>query len=205
MSQGFDVLQPKSGRAYPVPCDEWDFLKSQLGRASGAPWIYQTIGSLLAGAAITTLVTIIIGALPSPAQSSAIIIAWAVVAVGAICAVLCFFFASQQGKMQSVQILDVVKQMEIIERRYESAGDGSISESKALKIILAKYGAQGKYVDLTEVLAAQVNKKGLEVFVSNELGGDPYKGVRKELVLEYEYNGSRRTVTVKEREFLKLP
>ena len=30
MSQGYEVLKPKSDKAFPIPCNEWDVLKEQL-------------------------------------------------------------------------------------------------------------------------------------------------------------------------------
>jgi undecaprenyl pyrophosphate phosphatase UppP len=83
--------------------------------------MYQTASSLLFGVGITTLVTILLGALPQTPESHALVIAWAVVAVSLICGLACFFFADQQRKMRAVHVADVITQMEIIERRYEAA------------------------------------------------------------------------------------
>lgn len=119
ISQGLDVLTPKSGDAYPIPCDEWEFLKDKLGQVSEPPWLYQNASSLLGGVGLATLVTIIMGLLPPLAQSHALVIAWAVVAVMIICSLACLHFAKEQRKMRSVHVSDVIKQMQIIERRYE--------------------------------------------------------------------------------------
>ncbi|MBI2175022.1 MAG: DUF3395 domain-containing protein [Candidatus Omnitrophica bacterium] len=206
MSQGYDVLQPKTGRAYPVPCDEWDFLKRKLGQVSTSPWLYHTIGSLLGGAAISTLVTILFGTFPPASSSPAIIVAWAVVAVCGICAVVCFFFADQQRKVQVVQVSDVVTQMELIERRYEAVGQSSdATSSQVVKIISARYGSPDKYIDVSSVLTQRISASGLTVIADNKLGGDPCPGVVKEMIVEYEYRGQRWTKNVKENEDLKLP
>lgn len=127
ISQGLDVLPPKSGNAYPIPCDEWNFLKGKLGLVSDSPWMYQNLASLFVGVGLATFVTIIMGLLPPLSQSSyAIVIAWAVVAVMVICGLTCLHFAQQQKKMRSVHVSEVIRQMEIIERRYEVVtGDAS--------------------------------------------------------------------------------
>lgn len=207
MSQGLDVLQPKTGPAYPVPCDEWEFLKGKLRQVSTSPWLYQTAGSLLGGAGITTFVTILTGTLPTP-PSNALVIAWAVVAVSIICAAASFFFASQQRKLQSVQVSDVIVQMDLIEQRYDRSGampGQSGSPQTILTIISAKYGAATTYSDVTYVLRQRVDGSGLHVVAGNQLAGDPCPGVVKELVIEYELSGQRHSKTVKEDEMLSIP
>jgi len=52
ISTGLDVLPPKSGKAYPIPCDEWELLKGKLTKVSETPWFFQTAGSILAGVAV---------------------------------------------------------------------------------------------------------------------------------------------------------
>jgi hypothetical protein len=121
MSQGLDVLIPKSGNAYPIPCDDWEFLKAKLRQVSELPWGYQNVASVLAGVALTTLVTIILGLLPPLAKSNTVVIAWAVVAVTTICGLACLHFANEQRKMRSVHVSSVILQMEIIEHRYVPA------------------------------------------------------------------------------------
>jgi hypothetical protein len=207
MSQGYDVLQPRTGRAYPVPCEEWDLLKGRLRQVSTPPWVYQTVGSLLGGTAITTLVTILIGPFPPLSKSNALVIAWAAVAVSTICAAVCFFFGHQQRKMQSVHVADVITQMEIIERRYERSDTGTsrAGSQATLTILSARYGATGKYVDVTQVVAQSVDASGLHVVAGNQLAGDPCPMTLKELVVEYEHNGQRLSKTVKESETLSIP
>jgi hypothetical protein len=207
ISQGLDVLAPKTGNAYPIPCDEWEFLKNKLRQVTAQPWIYQTAGSLLGGAGIATFVTILTGTLPPQPQSQAIVIAWAVVAVSAICAVACFFFAEQQRKMRSVHVSDVITQMELIERRYEhfDVASGQTSTQMTVKILSARYGAGSSYVDVTSVLVQRIDKAGLHVPVGNNLAPDPCPGTPKELVVEYEHNGQRHNKKVFENDMLMIP
>lgn len=94
ISQGLDVLQPKSGKAYPISCEEWELIKERLGRVSTPPWICQTAGSLLAGVALSTFVVIVTGTLPD-AHSIARIVAWAVVVVSVLGSVLSYYCLSR--------------------------------------------------------------------------------------------------------------
>jgi len=205
ISQGLDVLAPKSGNAYPIPCDEWEFLKGKLRQVSTQPLIYQTAGSLLTGAGISTFVTILIGTLPPLSQSPARVIAWAVVVVEMICAA-CFFFAHQQRRMGSVHVSDVITQMELIEQRYEpfEAVAGQ-TNSTILTILSARYGAATTYVDVTSALAQRLDRHGLHVVVGNQLAGDPCPGTPKQLAVDYEHNGQRHNKTVAEGDMLMIP
>ncbi len=204
ISQGYDILQPVSGEAYPIPCDEWDFLKRKLGVASSSPWLFDVVGSVLLGSCLTTLITIIVGALPTDPQSRAPIIAWAVVAVTLICGLTCLFFAQQQRQVRSVQAGDVLTQMELIERRYPRVG--TKEPSPRIKILSARYGASGKYADVTALCAGRVDEAGLRIAAENELAGnDPCPNILKELTVEYEHRGNIRTKTVREHEVLIIP
>lgn len=119
MSQGLDVLPPKSGNAYPIPCEEWDVLKTRAARIANEPWLFQSLGSLLLGAALTTFVTVMLGSFDKPEQQREYIVAWAVVAVTLISGALCMFFANKEREVQRQRASDIVTQMELIERRFD--------------------------------------------------------------------------------------
>ena len=207
VSQGYDVLVPKSGRAYPIPCDEWDFLKRKLRQVSAPPWVYQNVASLLAGMAITTFTAILIGMLPSPSDHPhAAVIAWAIVCTSTICGALCIFFAIAQRRMQAVHVSDVITQMELIERRYEPFG-GSVqgTASVSLKILSARYGAADKYADVTASVVQSLNHSGLRILVGNHLSPDPCPGIPKRLIVEYECGDKSQSKTAAEGDVLSIP
>ena len=58
MSQGYDVISPRPGRAYPILCNEWEYLKTQIKAIKISFDWYYTGGLLLLGAAISTIITI---------------------------------------------------------------------------------------------------------------------------------------------------
>jgi hypothetical protein len=200
VSQGFEVLIPKSGKAYPIPCDEWNFLKSKLRQVSEPPWLYQNAPALLFGVGLATLVTIITGTLPPLPQSYARVIAWAVVVVTIICGLTCLHFAKEQRQMRSVHVSDVITQMEIIERRYEP-----LAEEKILTILSAKYGVEGHDVDVTEELKAAINHGRLCLLAGNHLKGDPAPNIPKKLAVRYSHEGRELEKTVNEGVELNLP
>jgi hypothetical protein len=203
ISQGFEVLTPKSGNAYPIPCDEWEFLKAKLRQVSTQPLLYQTAGSLFTGAGVSTFVTLLIGTLPPLAQSPARIVAGAIVAVELICGAACFFFAYQHRKLRLVQVADVITQMEIIERRYEPLVKEHIST--ILTILSAKYGAEDHHVDVTEEVNGAINHGRLRLLVGNHLRGDPAPNTPKKLVVRYSHEGRELEKTVNEGVELNLP
>ena len=67
--------------------------------------------------------------------------------------------------------------------------------AKGIKIIEAKYGTNQNNIDVVSILNDEISKKGfLDIFVSNELFGDPHHGSQKQLEIKYiignkEYGG----------------
>ncbi len=119
LSQGYEVLPPKTGKAYPVLCEEWDYLKDKIKKITDQPWLYQTVGSVFLGAALSTFISILVGTFPDESKSRAIVIAWAVFSVTLILGFVCLFFAHKERSIKQIQVSDVVTQMDIIEKRYE--------------------------------------------------------------------------------------
>lgn len=73
-------------------------------------------------------------------------------------------------------------------------------------IYSATYGAQGRTMDATRAVTARVSNNRLEIPVTSDtLGGDPAPGIVKNLTVDYELNGRRRTATAQDGETLRLP
>lgn len=120
LSQGYDVLPPKPGRAYPILCEEWEHLKTQIGAIRTSFGFYHTLGSVLVGAALTTLISILLGAYSAAATSDpkVLIIAWATTIVCAISGGFALHFANESKTVSERQAAEVVRQMELIQKRY---------------------------------------------------------------------------------------
>ena len=113
ISQGYDVIPPKTGKAYPILCREWDYLKRKVGSISEKSNVYHSIGFLLLGACLSTFITILIGGFFNS------VIAWAVVAVTLLVGFTCLYFANEQRKVNRTKAADVLSQMDLIEKRYQ--------------------------------------------------------------------------------------
>lgn len=120
VSQGLELLMPKAGKAYPIPCDEWALLKGKLVELTSEPWLFHTIGSVLLGAALSTLATIIIGTFRAPELNLQLIIAWSIFAVALICGIVSLIFAHKERRIHHERVSNVVSQMDLIEKRYEN-------------------------------------------------------------------------------------
>lgn len=120
LSQGYEVLAPRSGKAYPVPCDEWAFLKSKLQKVSAPPWVLPATSFTLLGAAIATFITILTGGVAPGTNGLGVVIAWAAVATTAMTGIACLILAIKQSRMERTQVSEVIRQMELIENRFDS-------------------------------------------------------------------------------------
>lgn len=119
ITQGVDVLVPKTGKAYMIPCDEWDVLRERLGRLSTEPWFFHTVGSLLLGGGLSTLTSILVGSFSDTAQVRTLTIAWAATITMSTCGILCLVFAKKEREAQRISARDIVTQMALIEKRFE--------------------------------------------------------------------------------------
>ena len=123
MSQGLDVLQPKSGDAYPIPCREWDNLKARVGRLGSEPWVFGSIGSLLVGAALSTVITVFVGGINIDPQGHNLMVAWSVVAVTGLTGLFAFGFAYKDRATHRERASDIVTAMSLLEDRFEKRGE----------------------------------------------------------------------------------
>ena len=119
LSQGYEVLRPKSDKAFPIPCAEWDVLKRKIESLTTEPWLFHTAGSTFVGAALATAISVWTGAVSIAARPNAIVIAWAVTAVCLICGLACLRFAHKEREVHRGKASDVVTQMTLIEQRFE--------------------------------------------------------------------------------------
>lgn len=74
-----------------------------------------------------------------------------------------------------------------------------------LEILEAKYGILERYIDITNVLNRAIVNDILDVTASNNIAGDPYPGIQKELVVRYRKGSVVRSATVREGERCRIP
>jgi hypothetical protein len=119
LSQGYEVLAPRSGKAYPVPCEEWAFLKEKLSLVATPPWVLPAITFVLLGASLTTFISVLLGGVAPGPTGNGVIVAWAVCAASGVSGIACLLTSVRQHQLQGTQVRDVVRQMELIEKRFE--------------------------------------------------------------------------------------
>ncbi len=120
VSQGYEVLRPKSDKAFPVPCNEWDVLRKQIEALAIEPWLFHTIGSVLVGASLATAISVWTGAVAvTTSNPSAVVIAWAVTAVCGGTGLLCMYFARKEREVHRMKAGNVATQMKLIEERFD--------------------------------------------------------------------------------------
>lgn len=119
MSHGFEVLKPRGGKAFPIPCNEWDVLKTQIETLTAEPWLFHTTGSLLLGAALATVISIWTGAISTATVPNANVIAWAVVAVCTFTGLSALYFSHKERELHRVKAQAVLTNMRLIEDRFE--------------------------------------------------------------------------------------
>lgn len=112
--QGYDMLPPKIGKAYPVLCDEWEYLKKKIRSIPEKPNVFRQFGFIFFGASITKVIDILTGRFPNPDPNalSPRLIAWVVVAVAFLMGFICVYFAKKQSKINQMKESDVISHMD---------------------------------------------------------------------------------------------
>jgi hypothetical protein len=87
----------------------------------------------------------------------------------------------------------------------ENDGDDN-RNSRGLRIITASYGAGNRWLDVTATLQNLVNNNRLNVKVNNtNMGADPTEDRKKELMIEWEYQGRRQKSRLREGDYINIP
>lgn len=118
-----NVLPPRNGAAYPVPCDEWERLVSGLRKVQSSTTWPAILSSVFSSGALATGVNIISGVYEqAPYQ---LVVAWSATIV---CFVLALALAAVQrmsSRIKKDTVEGFVMQMEAIGARFERDSDGS--------------------------------------------------------------------------------
>src|SRR5215472_16241117 len=84
--------------------------------------------------------------------------------------------------------------------------DGDVARRRALRILRADYGVEGRFADVTLRLASQVRGSRLTLDVNNDsMGGDPADHQRKSLTVWYMFDGRAAVETIGEGGTISLP
>ncbi len=121
ISQDYEILPPKKDKAYPIPKVEWEYLKERINKIGDNFNIYHTAGAILLGFSGSAFINLFTNDFHSREgeMSSKVIICLSIAILTLIIGGMSFFFGRQQKKAQSVSSGDIIKQMDVIEKRYE--------------------------------------------------------------------------------------
>jgi len=97
-----------------------------------------------------------------------------------------------------------VSELPVTNSKLDEQNISKISDNNLI-IQNAVYGANGRYVNVTSQLQNKIVLNHLKITVNNNIAGDPNVGVRKELKVEYTFNGNNFVKTANEDELLILP
>jgi hypothetical protein len=120
VSQGLEVVPPRSGRALAIPQHDWEFLKNKLSKLSDEPWFFMNLGWTMTGAGLATLIALLSGVPPESElehRHIAMVCCVSLLLIGC----LCLLFAKMQRKDKKNSVAEVCEYMDLVESRYETA------------------------------------------------------------------------------------
>lgn len=75
----------------------------------------------------------------------------------------------------------------------------------SLRILTAEYGAEGKFIDITNYLNKKIENNHLKIKITNEIAGDPIPGKFKKAKIRYSFGNEIQDIIINENEDLELP
>lgn len=193
-SQDYELIPPQKQRSYPISTNEWSLIKKKISDVKDGANFWHTLGSILIGAAISTLITALINDFKT---EKLLWTCWFAFFVTGISGALSFYFGNSHRQIQNKSKEDVIDFMTTIEERFQSSLQGIVVHS-------AKYFAEDKSIDLTLKITEMISNNQFEFMAGNELGGDPLVGKGKTLEINYSVNGQMKKITTYEGEKVKI-
>ena len=74
-----------------------------------------------------------------------------------------------------------------------------------LKIVKANYGSDSKKIEITDELNNAVEDDKLKIVLSNNIAGDPHRGVKKKGEIKYKFNNEIKEKKCNESDLIELP
>lgn len=114
-------------------------------------------------------------------------------------------------KTEEIKKNDILNEMDRIKLPIIDENENlieSIDEDKklnTLKIIKALYGIEGQSKDITQKLQNLITGDRLITVANNSFVGDPVPGIKKLLIIDYEYKGEKLSKKFSENEAVILP
>lgn len=127
-SQNLVVIPARETRGIIIAKKEWDFLKSQIDDLDFDPVFFQNASSILLGAALATLISIVTGAISDANIKDATLIAWGIFIICLVCGAMSAYFALKEREISRTKADSIITQMKLIEEKFELEESTSIAE-----------------------------------------------------------------------------
>lgn len=202
-SQNYEIIVPQKQRSYPISTSEWTIIKNKISNIKDRANLWQTLGSILIGASISTLITALINDFKTV---KLLWTCWFAFATTGLAGGLAFYFGREQRETQNQSKTDVLDFMKIVEDRFQLTDINQQEQNnKTIQIHSAIYRFEKSFIDVTnktrELLSNGIN----EIKITNDtMGGDPFYGKPKTLEIDLTINGTRKKISGNEKELLKV-
>lgn len=101
---------------------------------------------------------------------------------------------------------DSVSKQNILDEMNSAEDDIAVREEvEVFNLLSASYGTEKNSFDVTEVLKARITRNSLTVKATNDIAGDPEKGVVKKLKIRYSHLGVSQEIEVSEGQEITIP
>lgn len=204
-SQDYELIQPQKQRSYPISTTEWNLIKKNVGEVKDSSNFWHTIGSILIGAAISTLITALISDFKTEKHTW---ICWTAFSLSALGGILSFYFGKEQRKIQNKSKEDVIAFMNTIEERFRIQNEDipSTAITSNIEILSATYVWDDGQVDVTNKIKELVSKGISTIIVDPSTFGiiDPAHKKLKTLKIHSKINGNEKEFNPKDGERFKL-
>lgn len=204
-SQDYEVIPPQKQLSYPILTTEWSLIKKKIEEIKDNTNGWHTIGSILIGATVITLITSL--TLIGDTNKVPLIIWGSATILTGVIGGFAFYFGKEQRETQNKSKEDVIDFMKIIEERFKnSLPTATQTTTQETVIHSARYGANGHFTDLTQIISDFVEKNILEFKVDNALvdGIDPIVGTPKSLEISCTINGNKKVISGLEGATVKI-
>lgn len=197
-SQDYELIPPQKQRSYPISTTEWNLIKKKIGEVKDSANFWHTLGSILIGAAISTLIAALINDFKT---EKLLWTCWAAFCVTGIGGALSFYFGKEQRQTQNKSKEDVIDFMTIIEERFQNSLQTSTqTTTQGIIIYSATYLWENGQVDITSKIKELVSQGTYQGIVDSSTFGipDPIYGTVKTLKIHYRIHGQEKDLSARD-------
>ena len=123
MSQDYELVPPTKGKAYPILITEWNIIKDGINKIDDQTNMFHTIGSIVLGFGLSTIISAFIYEQPNPATVSSntkLIIIWAAAIVTTIIGTTFLVFGKKKKDLIEYSKTQVTSLIKMIEDRFKA-------------------------------------------------------------------------------------